>query len=284
MGLAECTALAEHDAVQSSITDHATPERVVEVEDQTFEGAALLGGEQPRHQFAIHWRGGGMDFLLGAVPQNRVVPGAQPVLHYLRVERHDVRPLAVGARPQALVQHGGEPGGGAGQAMLVVAEQRLEDTRHGLLQNGAAECRARRCPVPGEAVDPFIQTPIRDFGMVGNVEAAEKMLRIEGEQDHRRLEPVKARGRVEQFLSVLTVLADICRQPKAAAQCGNPDRRKQVRDGRGGKHRQPHRLGDKAGWRLGAEKLLQPAVEPHRGQPVEPVGCEGDELCPAFGS
>ncbi len=62
-------ALAEHDAFQAVVADHAAPNRIVQVQHEAFERPALFRREPAADQIAIHRRGGGHDLLLGAVPQ-----------------------------------------------------------------------------------------------------------------------------------------------------------------------------------------------------------------------
>ncbi len=79
VGFAERAALAEGDAFQPVIADHAAPDGVVQVQHEAFEGAALLGRQPAADQIAVERAGGGRDFLLGAVPQRGIVPFADPV-------------------------------------------------------------------------------------------------------------------------------------------------------------------------------------------------------------
>ena len=57
-GFAGGAALAEDDAFQAVVADHAAPQRVVEIEHQALRRAALLGGKQPADQIAVERRRG----------------------------------------------------------------------------------------------------------------------------------------------------------------------------------------------------------------------------------
>ena len=53
VGLTERAALAEGDAFQTVIADHAAPEGVVEIKHETFERPALLRGNPAADQIAV---------------------------------------------------------------------------------------------------------------------------------------------------------------------------------------------------------------------------------------
>ena len=53
IGLTERAALADVDAFQTVVADHAAPERVVQVEHEALGGSSLLGGEPAADQVAI---------------------------------------------------------------------------------------------------------------------------------------------------------------------------------------------------------------------------------------
>ena len=53
VGLTERAALAEGDAFQPVIADHAAPDGVVEIKHETFEGPALFRSNPAAHQIAV---------------------------------------------------------------------------------------------------------------------------------------------------------------------------------------------------------------------------------------
>ena len=64
MGLARGAALAEHDALHAVVTQHAAPQRVVEIEHETLLRHAALSAHDPRHIVAVERRDLRGDFLL----------------------------------------------------------------------------------------------------------------------------------------------------------------------------------------------------------------------------
>ncbi len=121
--LAAGAALADDDALQPVVANDATPERIVEVENQAFGRAALVGGEQAGEQIAVERGGSRGDLLLGVVPEGGVVPGGEPVAGDAIVQRQEIDAGFVGHLPKQRVQLGDEGGARARQPVLVRSEQ-----------------------------------------------------------------------------------------------------------------------------------------------------------------
>ena len=79
MGFAGRASLAEHDAVEPVVADHAAPQRIVEIEHQTFLRQAPLRGEDARGEIAVRGRRLRGDFELALKPAPDVEPGVNPI-------------------------------------------------------------------------------------------------------------------------------------------------------------------------------------------------------------
>ena len=79
MRFAGGAALAQNDAVEPVVADHAAPQRVVEIEHQTFLRQAPLSREDAGGEIAVEGRGLRRDFELALKPAPDVEPGVDAV-------------------------------------------------------------------------------------------------------------------------------------------------------------------------------------------------------------
>ena len=79
MGFAGRASLAEHDAVEPVVPDHAAPQRIVEIEHQTLLRQATQGGENAGGKIAVERRRLRSDLQLALKPAPDVEPGVDPV-------------------------------------------------------------------------------------------------------------------------------------------------------------------------------------------------------------
>ena len=138
-GLAQRTALADDDASQPVIADHAAPERIVQVKHQAFGRATLRGRQQARHQVAVQARGERRHLLFGAVPEHRIMPSVHPVFGRAGVQGQEVDAVLARGLPQLQVQSQSHGARRPGQAILVQPQQVGEQRQRGLLDDLAAE-------------------------------------------------------------------------------------------------------------------------------------------------
>ena len=292
---AEGAALADGDAVHAVIADDAAPERVVEIEHQAFIGAALVGGDQARDEFAVAGREGGGDFLLGAMPEGGIVPGVQPVAGRGGVEGDEIDAVGIGQRSQRLVEAGDEAAAGAGEAVLVAAEQSWKDIQRSLLKDGAGERIARQGPAFLDQIEHILQGGVGVLLGEGGVEALGQVIRVEREQDRGRFERVQCRGGVEQFLQILTVIVLVGGNRDVAAQAGDADSGVQMGQGGGAQDGEADGFGAGGGrrrdaaaelfvQRIGLDKIQACLGEGHGFRPAVLGGAdEGQEALPPLG-
>ena len=141
MGFAGRASLAEHDAVEPVVADHAAPQRIVEIEHQTFLRQPPLRGEDARGEIAIKT----------ARPAERF--RACPEASARRRTRHQSRPAGWRARHRARsapssaaasarrsLSRATIRAGRAWNQPIIAAEQRFAHVEEGLLND-------RRAPI-----------------------------------------------------------------------------------------------------------------------------------------
>jgi hypothetical protein len=85
-------ALAELDAAKAGVSDHAAPERVVEVEHQAFATAPERAGDDRGNGLRVVGGEFERDWLFGLVPEPTVVPAGDPVARGQPCRVHQVHP------------------------------------------------------------------------------------------------------------------------------------------------------------------------------------------------
>ena len=178
MGFAGRASLAEHDAVEPIVPDHAAPQRVVEIEHQTLLRQAALSGEDAGGEVAVERRRLRRDFQLALKPAPDVEPGVDsvPLAGARDIEKeHAVlrRGLA-----QPIVEPGDDRRRRPRNHPIIAAEQGLAHVDEGLLNDRSAANLARLAPERAQFGD---ESPDRavDFG------------RGRGERERRRSLPAR---------------------------------------------------------------------------------------------
>ena len=191
MGFAGAASFTEHDAVKSVVTDHAAPQRVVEIEHQTLLRQAPLGSEDAGGEIAVKGRCLRRDFQLALEPASHVEPGIDSVplagARYIEKE-HSVLRRGL-AEPIIEPSHDGARR--AGNHPVIVAEQWLADVDEGLLNHCSAANLTRLAPQGSQFGD---KPPNRgvDLGRrSGERNARDRLPRREGEQHGLRLESMQ---------------------------------------------------------------------------------------------
>ena len=204
MGFACRAALAEHDAVEPIVPDHAAPQRIVEIEHETLLRQAPLRGEDANSEIAIRGRGLGSDFELALKPAPDVEPGVNPI-PLAGARDIDEERLVFGRRlGETIVEPGDDCARRAWNQPLIAAEQRFTHVEEGLLNDRRANF-ARLAPQRAQFAD---QAPDRrvDFGRRGGKgHAGDRFARREGKERRLRLEPMQRRVGIEQILPVLAI-------------------------------------------------------------------------------
>ena len=144
MRLADAAALADDDAGEAVVADHAAPEGVVEVEHEALPRPAAGGGEEPRHELAVERPRLRGDLHLGLQPAARVVPGVEPVAGGGAGEVEEEHALGGGGVGERGVEAPDEPRGRARHAGVEPAEERRLEVEEGLLDDEGAEARGPR--------------------------------------------------------------------------------------------------------------------------------------------
>ena len=142
MGFARRASLAEHDAVEPVVADHAAPQRVVEIEHQTFLRQAPLRGEDAGGEIAIRRRGLRRDFQLALKPAPDVEPGVDSVPLAGARDIEQERPVLSRGLSEPIVEPGDDRARRARNHPLIAAEQRLAHVEEGLLNDRARQSRA----------------------------------------------------------------------------------------------------------------------------------------------
>ena len=268
MGFAGRASLAEHDAVEPVVPDHAAPQRVVEIEHQTFLRQAPQGGEDARGKIAVKRRGLRGDFELALKPAPDVEPGVDPVPLAGARDIEQERLVLSRGLGETIVEPGDDRARRSGNHPVIAAEQRLAHVEEGLLNDRRANL-ARLAPQRAQFAD---KSPDRrvDFGRRGGEgNAGDRFPRGEREERRLRLEPMQRRVGIEQILPVLPVGPAMDLDQQFPPQAGDPDRRRQMVDGRGGEDGEPDRL--EAGRFLHIQSRKRP-IELNRFQKPEPMG------------
>ena len=185
VGLAERGALAERDAFQTVIADHAAPEGVVEIEHEAFERPALLRGDPAADQIAVQRAGGRRDFLLRAVPQCRIVPFADSVAGGAVIDGEDIDAFGLRHGADRRVQPGYEPGSGSRQPMFVVAKHRKMHRQGGLLEDRTAERFARQAPDLADPILHFGQGRLRGVSVHPGGDAGGQVIGVQRDAGRR---------------------------------------------------------------------------------------------------
>ena len=204
MGFAGCASLAEHDAVEPVVPDHAAPQRIVEIEHQTFLRQAPLRGEDARGEIAIRRRGLGSDFELALKPAPDVEPGVNSIPLAGARDIDEERLVFGCGLGETIVEPGDNCARRAWNQPLIAAEQRFAHVEEGLLNDRRANF-ARLAPQRAQFAD---QAPDRrvDFGRRrGEGHAGDRLPRREREKRRLRLEPMQRRVGIEQILPILPI-------------------------------------------------------------------------------
>ncbi len=279
-GLAGGAALAQYDAFEPVVTDDSAPERVVEIEHEAFERPPLPRREQPPNQITVKRREPGVNVLLRPVPQDRVIPGVQPVFGGVPVDRDQVDAFRVGMDTQVLIQPRHQSCRGAGEAVLVIPRKVRKHRQYRLLDDFGAKRIARDTPLLDQLVKGGIKPLFRLVGRLGDRKATQEMPRVEGEQDIGRRPLPQRRIWITERLGILSVIALPGRDPESATQPRNADARMQMIDGRRPKHGEAHRARRQPRrWRC-TEHAQQMAVEAEGTNEVQSGIREADEFRP----
>ena len=158
------------------------------------------------------------------------MPGRKTIERGAVIKREKVHAGLVGRRTKHLVQPSQKFRFRPRQAMLVVSEQGRMHGQRGLLQDDAtrAETAAGERPAFPQASRNLGQRRLERIGV--RADGGRQMMAVEGEQDGRRREGVE-RGAIVQLLPILAEGSLMDRHMHVAAQAGDADCRKKLRDG-----------------------------------------------------
>ena len=281
MGFAGRASLAEHDAVEPVVPDHAAPQRVVEIEHQTFLRQAPQGGEDAGGEIAIRRRRLRRDFQLALKPAPDVEPGVDPVPLARARDIEQETPVLSRGLDEPIVEPGDDRARRARNHPVIAAEQRLAHVEEGLLNDRGAADLARPAPQRAQFADKSADRVV-DLGRCGGERnARDRLPRGEREQHRLRLEPMQRRRRIEKILPVLPVRLRY--EPRSAISAAGRRPGSRAADDRRSRRR---------GWRAGpaeAGRFLQiqsrqRAIELNRFQEPEPMGGERRQAFESVGS
>ena len=191
MGFACRAAFAQHDAVNPVVADHAAPQRVVEIEHQTFLRQAPQGGENAGGEVAVEGRRLRRDFQLALKPAPDVEPGVDPVPLARARDIQNEHAVARRGLAHLVVQPGDDRRRRPGNHAIIAAEQRLAHVDEGLLNDCGAANLARLAPQRPQFGDESPDRAI-DFGRArGQRDAGDRFPRAEREQHRLGREPMQ---------------------------------------------------------------------------------------------
>ena len=271
MGFPGGASLPQHDAVEPVVPNHAAPQRVVEIEHQTFLRQAPQGGEDAGGEIAIKRRRLRRDFQLALKPAPDVEPGVDPVPLAGARNIEQERPILSRGLNEPIVEPGHDRARHSRNHPVIAAEQRLAHVHEGLLNNRGAANLARSAPQRAQFADKSADGVV-DLGRCGGKGyARDRLSRGEREQHRLRFEPMQRRSGIEKLLPVLPVGSAMNLDQQSPPQAGDPDGRRQMINGRRREDREPD--GSEAGRFLQIQPR-QGAIELNRFQKPEPMGGE----------
>ena len=146
MGFACGAAFAQDDAVNPVIADHPAPQRVVEIEHQTFLRQAPQGGENAGGEIAVEGRRLRRDFQLALKPAPDVEPGVDPVALARPRDIENEHAVARRGLAHLIVQPGDDRRRRPRNHAIVAAKHGLAHVDEGLLNDRGAANLARLAP------------------------------------------------------------------------------------------------------------------------------------------
>ena len=205
MSLAGGAAFAQDDAVEPVIADHAAPQRVVEVEHQTFLRQTSLGGENAGGKIAVEGRRLRRDFQFPLKPASDIEPGVDAVA--LTCPRDIEKEHAVLRR--GLAGSSVEPCDNrrrrAGNQPVIAAEKGLGHVHERLLDDRRAADIARLAPQGSQFRDEPPDRALDFGGRRVKPDAGDRLAGAEREQHRLRLKSMQGRRRIQEVLTVLPV-------------------------------------------------------------------------------
>ena len=197
--------LAEDDAVEPVVADHAAPKGVVEIEDQTFLRQSALSGQDAGDQIAVKGRGLRSDFQLALKPAPDVEPCVDSVALAGAGDIEQQNAILRRRLAQLIVEPRDDARRGSGNDAIIAAEQRLAHVEEGLLNDRRVADLARLAPerpqIADKSGDRFVD--LRDRRRERN--AGDRFSRGQREQHSLRRKLMQGRPRIEKLLAVLPV-------------------------------------------------------------------------------